>query len=105
MSGEAMAAGEQQQEWTERDLDEYGSYATRHFAHSQMYFVRDVSRRWCEEACARDDMRTARRCAQRAGRADELLRAWVCAGCAICPGPGTSRTRRPVAPPARLGTA
>jgi hypothetical protein len=83
-------------DWTLADLDQYGSYATAHFAHSQLYYVRDVSSAWCEFFCARGRasggeasrlwFRMARRCAERAERAERKLRAWRCEGCAICPG-------------------
>lgn len=80
------------EEWTVKDLDEYGTYAIPHFAHSQMYYVRDVSKRWCEEACARNDMQTARKCAERYERAQQRLLAWRCRGCAICPPPPPATT-------------
>ena len=84
-------------DWTLADIDQYGSYATPHFAHSQLYYVRDVSRAWCELFCARGRaegeptarrwFRMARQCAERGERAAIRLRAWRCEGCAICPGP------------------
>jgi hypothetical protein len=84
-------------DWTLADIDQYGSYATPHFAHSQLYYVRDVSRAWCERFCALAWaspseaqrswwFRLARRCAERAERAERRLGAWRCEGCAICPG-------------------
>jgi hypothetical protein len=97
-------------DWTLADLDQYGSYATAHFAHSQLYYVRDVSRAWCELFCARGRaeaegetsrlwFRMARRCAERAERAGGRLRAWRCEGCAICQGP-SGRLEAPVDTPA-----
>jgi len=83
-------------DWTLADLDQYGSYATPHFAHSQLYSVRNMSRARCELFCARGWdapaqvsrlwFRMARRCCERAERAESALRAWRCAVCAICPG-------------------
>ncbi|KAJ1628163.1 hypothetical protein T492DRAFT_875547 [Pavlovales sp. CCMP2436] len=78
-------------DWTLADLDQYGSYATAHFAHSQLYYVRDVSRAWCELFCARGRaegegetsrrwFRLARHSAERAERAALRLRAWRCGG-------------------------
>jgi hypothetical protein len=83
--------------WTTADLDQCGSYATPHFAHSQLYYVRDVSRAWCERFCARGCsegateaeanvwFRLGRLCAERAARAETQLQTWHCAGCTIFP--------------------
>jgi hypothetical protein len=94
-------------DWTLADLDQYGSYATAHFAHSQLYYVRDVSRAWCELFCARGRaeegetsrrwFRLARQSAERGERAALRLREWGCGGCAICPGP-SGRLEAPIEP-------
>jgi hypothetical protein len=82
---ELQCNGQGERDWGQGDLDEYGTYATPHFAHSQMYYVRDVSKRWCEEACARNDTQQALHCAKRFERARLVLLDWHCTGCAICP--------------------
>jgi hypothetical protein len=37
-------------EWAMSDLDQYGTYTDPHYAHSMAYFIRDLSKTWCESA-------------------------------------------------------
>lgn len=76
---------QKKRDWTEADLDQYGSYATPEFAHSYTYYARDVSKRFCEQACERGNFALARRYAETYERARLSLLSWECTGCAICP--------------------
>ena len=71
--------------WSEADIDQHGTYLRPEFAHSLNYVIRDLSKRWCEAACERCDMKDAKRQAARAERAQSRLAEWRCSGCAICP--------------------
>ena len=68
------------------DIDEYGSNLTPELAHSYMYWVRDVSKLWCEQACEKGEMAEARRHLALHDRAQASLLKWMCNGCAICKG-------------------
>ncbi|KAJ1636852.1 hypothetical protein T492DRAFT_860949 [Pavlovales sp. CCMP2436] len=92
-------------EWTVADLDQYGSYATPHFAHSQLYYCERFCALGCDEEAegakaegAAAWFRLARLCAERAARARTRLQAWRCAGALLIfsarPGSAMDLTQR-----------
>ena len=88
--------------WTDADIYEYGTQLEPDLRHSMCYAVRDISKLWAEQACARDDYALARRCLARYERCHDALLRWRCDGCRICAYTNV-RTSAPAAAPTTMG--
>jgi len=67
-------------------LDQHGTNVWPSHMHGLSYYIRDATRAWCEKACERGDMRSARTLAVRAERFAAQTQAYACteATCALC---------------------
>ena len=67
-------------------LDQYGTNVWPSHMHGLSYYIRDATRAWCEQACERGDMRSARALAARAQRFAAQTQDYACTEptCALC---------------------